>query len=76
MMTDFFANNGVSSKGLGEEKWDVALYEALLNGGEQLEDMNMHEASEEVVVQLAAHGVIGKKVDQMETGFMTASVIG
>ncbi|KAH6766008.1 hypothetical protein C2S52_016991 [Perilla frutescens var. hirtella] len=82
-MNDFFANDGVSSKGLGEEKWDAAQYEALLKGGEQvtsvleemimlLEDMNMDEASEEVAVQLAAQGVIGKRVDQMETGFMMA----
>ncbi|KAG6436789.1 hypothetical protein SASPL_101691 [Salvia splendens] len=38
----------------------------------QLEDMNMDEASEEVAVQLAAQGVIGKRVDQMESGFMMA----
>ncbi|KAL1536420.1 Protein PEP-RELATED DEVELOPMENT ARRESTED 1, chloroplastic [Salvia divinorum] len=37
-----------------------------------LEDMNMDEASEEVAVQLAAQGVIGKRVDQMESGFMMA----
>ncbi|KAL3828956.1 hypothetical protein ACJIZ3_017758 [Penstemon smallii] len=34
--------------------------------------MNMDEASEEVAVQLAAQGVIGKRVDQMESGFMMA----
>lgn len=39
---------------------------------EQLEDMNMDEASEEVAVQLAAQGVIGKRVDEMESGFMMA----
>lgn len=65
------------------EKWDSSHYEALLNGGEQvtsvleemaklLEDENMDEASEEVAVQLAAQGVIGKRVDQMESGFMMA----
>ncbi|XP_034690461.1 protein PEP-RELATED DEVELOPMENT ARRESTED 1, chloroplastic-like [Vitis riparia] len=37
-----------------------------------LEDMNMDEASEEVAVELAAQGVIGKRVDQMESGFMMA----
>ncbi|XP_042044854.1 protein PEP-RELATED DEVELOPMENT ARRESTED 1, chloroplastic-like [Salvia splendens] len=73
--------NGDTSK--GEEKWDASQYQALLKGGEQvtsvleemiklLEDMNMDEASEEVAVQLAAQGVIGKRVDQMESGFMMA----
>lgn len=38
----------------------------------QLEDMSMDEASEEVAVELAAQGVIGKRVDQMESGFMMA----
>ena len=38
----------------------------------QLEDMKMDEASEEVAVQLAAQGVIGKRVDEMEAGFMMA----
>ncbi|OMO74596.1 hypothetical protein COLO4_26571 [Corchorus olitorius] len=58
-------------------------YEALLKGGDQvisvleeiitlLEDMNMDEASEEVAVELAAQGVIGKRVDEMEGGFMMA----
>lgn len=32
----------------------------------------MDEASEEVAVHLAAQGVIGKRVDQMEAGFMMA----
>lgn len=32
----------------------------------------MDEASEEVAVQLAAQGVIGKRVDEMESGFMMA----
>ncbi|KAL8531106.1 hypothetical protein ACS0TY_007933 [Phlomoides rotata] len=81
-MYDFFANEDVSTYGKGE-KWDAAQYEALLTGGEQvtsvleemiklLEDMNMDEASEEVAVQLAAQGVIGKRVEQMESGFMMA----
>ncbi|KAI8523333.1 hypothetical protein RHMOL_Rhmol13G0065200 [Rhododendron molle] len=38
----------------------------------QLEDMNMDEASEKLAVELAAHGVIGKRVDEMESGFMMA----
>ncbi|KAG8388863.1 hypothetical protein BUALT_Bualt02G0169200 [Buddleja alternifolia] len=83
-MGELFANDDVSSKGIGEDqKWSAAQYEALLTGGEQvtsvleemaklLEDMNMDEASEEVAVQLAAQGVIGKRVDQMESGFMMA----
>lgn len=32
----------------------------------------MDEASEEMAVQLAAQGVIGKRVDEMESGFMMA----
>lgn len=32
----------------------------------------MDEASEEIAVQLAAQGVIGKRVDEMESGFMMA----
>lgn len=32
----------------------------------------MDEASEEMAVQLAAQAVIGKRVDQMESGFMMA----
>ncbi|KAG8642021.1 protein PEP-RELATED DEVELOPMENT ARRESTED 1, chloroplastic [Manihot esculenta] len=70
-----------------DEKWndklDSSQYEALLKGGEQvtsvlqemitlLEDMNMDEASEKVAVELAAQGVIGKRVDEMESGFMMA----
>ncbi|XP_021733517.1 protein PEP-RELATED DEVELOPMENT ARRESTED 1, chloroplastic-like [Chenopodium quinoa] len=65
------------------EKPDNSQYEAILKGGEQvtsvlqeiitlLEDMYMDEASEEVAVQLAAQGVIGKRVDEMESGFMMA----
>ncbi|KAL5702936.1 Protein PEP-RELATED DEVELOPMENT ARRESTED 1 [Ranunculus cassubicifolius] len=79
-------NNGANPQINGakeENKLDSAQYEALLNGGEQvtsvlqemitlLEDMNMNEASEEVAVEIAAQGVIGKRVDQMEAGFMMA----
>lgn len=65
---------------MGEPNSDL---EALLKGGHQvtsvlqemvdlLEDMKMDEASEEVAVQLAAQGVIGKRVDEMEAGFMMA----
>ncbi|XP_050208191.1 protein PEP-RELATED DEVELOPMENT ARRESTED 1, chloroplastic [Mercurialis annua] len=65
------------------EKVESSHYEAILKGGEQvtsvlqemitlLEDMNMDEASEKVAVELAAQGVIGKRVDEMETGFMMA----
>lgn len=39
---------------------------------QQLEDMNMDEASEKVAVELAAQGVIGKRVDEMESGFIMA----
>ncbi|KAF4370341.1 hypothetical protein G4B88_013025 [Cannabis sativa] len=67
----------------GTKKFDPSECEALLKGGEQvtsvleemiilLEDMNMDEASEEVAVELAAQGVIGKRVDEMESGFMMA----
>lgn len=38
----------------------------------QLKDLNMDDASEDVVVEIAAHGVIGKRVDEMEAGFMMA----
>ncbi|KAG7539830.1 hypothetical protein ISN45_Aa07g001080 [Arabidopsis thaliana x Arabidopsis arenosa] len=34
--------------------------------------MNMNEASENVAVELAAQGVIGKRVDEMESWFMMA----
>ncbi|XP_030547829.1 protein PEP-RELATED DEVELOPMENT ARRESTED 1, chloroplastic [Rhodamnia argentea] len=67
----------------GNRKVDSAQYEAVLKGGEQvtsvlqemitlLEDMKMDEASEKVAVELAAQGVIGKRVDEMEPGFMMA----
>lgn len=63
--------------------WGTSQYEALLKGGEQvtsvleemanlLEDDQMDEESEELAVLLAAQGVIGKRVDQMESGFMMA----
>ncbi|XP_077211236.1 protein PEP-RELATED DEVELOPMENT ARRESTED 1, chloroplastic isoform X4 [Tasmannia lanceolata] len=67
----------------GQDKWDSSKYEALLNGGEQvtsvlkemlklLEDMNMDDTSEAAAVELVAQGVIGKRVDEMESGFMLA----
>ncbi|KAG2669713.1 hypothetical protein I3843_14G044700 [Carya illinoinensis] len=76
-------DKGSRNGGKGNQKLDNSQYEALLKGGEQvtsvlqemitiLEDMNMDEASEEVAVELAAQGVIGKRVDQMESGFMMA----
>ena len=34
--------------------------------------MNMDETSEKVAVELAAQGVIGKRVDEMESNFMMA----
>ncbi|XP_027336395.1 protein PEP-RELATED DEVELOPMENT ARRESTED 1, chloroplastic [Abrus precatorius] len=57
--------------------------QALLRGGDQvisvleemillLDDMNMDEESEKVAVELAAQGVIGKRVDEMESDFMMA----
>ncbi|KAL5794503.1 hypothetical protein ACOSP7_003097 [Xanthoceras sorbifolium] len=67
----------------GDPKMEGSQCEILLKGGEQvtsvlqemitlLEDMNMDDASEEVAVELAAQGVIGKRVDQMESGFIMA----
>ncbi|KAK1290826.1 hypothetical protein QJS10_CPB18g00932 [Acorus calamus] len=67
----------------GEDNWDSSKYEALLRGGEQvtsvlqemlelLKDMDLDEASEAAAVELAAQGVIGKRVDEMESGFMLA----
>ncbi|URE29325.1 hypothetical protein MUK42_15557 [Musa troglodytarum] len=68
-----------------DDKWDSSKYEALLRGGEQVTsvlqdmvnlladmDMDMDEASERVAVEIAAQGVIGKRVDEMESGFMMA----
>ncbi|KAH9794130.1 protein PEP-RELATED DEVELOPMENT ARRESTED 1 [Citrus sinensis] len=67
----------------GDQEMNNAQYEAILKGGEQvtsvlqemitlLENMNMNEASAEVAVELTAQGVIGKRVDEMEPGFMMA----
>ncbi|KAJ6956549.1 hypothetical protein NC652_007582 [Populus alba x Populus x berolinensis] len=66
-----------------DEKPDPFQHEVILKGGEQvisvlqemitlLEDLNMDDASEKVAVELVAHGVIGKRVDEMEAGFMMA----
>ncbi|KAM7262880.1 hypothetical protein ACFE04_000563 [Oxalis oulophora] len=66
-----------------DQRMDTEQYQALLRGGEQvtsvlqemitlLEDMQMDAASEKVAVELAAQGVIGKRVDQMESGFINA----
>ncbi|XP_031474882.1 protein PEP-RELATED DEVELOPMENT ARRESTED 1, chloroplastic isoform X1 [Nymphaea colorata] len=74
---------GSSSLNDGDDRPDSSNYEALLRGGEQvtsvlqemvklLEDMDMDEKSEEVAVELAAQGVIGQRVDQMEPGFLMA----
>lgn len=80
----FGAQNGrMENHGPETGDFDSSQYEVLLKGGEQvtsileemaklLEDMKMDEASEEVAVQLAAQGVIGKRVDEMESGFMMA----
>lgn len=62
---------------------DSDTQEALLRGGAQvtsvleemiklLEDMEMDAASEAVAVEIAAQGVIGKRVDEMESGFIMA----
>lgn len=66
-----------------QQNSDSSEYDDVIKGGEQvvsvlqemvtlLEDMNMDDAQEEVAVQLAAQGVIGKRVDEMESGFMMA----
>ncbi|XP_061967813.1 protein PEP-RELATED DEVELOPMENT ARRESTED 1, chloroplastic isoform X2 [Populus nigra] len=66
-----------------DEKPDPFQHEVIIKGGEQvisvlqemitlLEDLNMDDASEKVAVELVAHGVIGKRVDEMEAGFMMA----
>lgn len=34
--------------------------------------MDIDEAFEQVTVEISAQGVIGKRVDEMETGFMMA----
>ncbi|GAB2226341.1 hypothetical protein Drorol1_Dr00022143 [Drosera rotundifolia] len=79
------AKDGPSSKVEDRlnDKLDGSEYEAILKGGDQvtsvlkemitlLEDLDMDEATEEAAVELVAHGVIGKRVDQMEAGFMMA----
>ncbi|KAF7064537.1 hypothetical protein CFC21_070834 [Triticum aestivum] len=64
-------------------KWDPAECDALLRGGEQvasvlqemltlMEDMEMDGAFAPVVVELVAQGVIGNRVDEMESGFLMA----
>ncbi|XP_059305028.1 protein PEP-RELATED DEVELOPMENT ARRESTED 1, chloroplastic isoform X2 [Lycium ferocissimum] len=81
---EFGAQNGrPENPGPESGNFDSSQYEVILKGGEQvtsvleemaklLEDTKMDEASEEVAVQLAAQGVIGKRVDEMESGFMMA----
>lgn len=81
---EFRAQNGrLENHGPEIGDLDTSQYELLLKGGEQvtsvleemaklLEDMKMDEASEDIAVQLAAQGVIGKRVDEMESGFMMA----
>ncbi|XP_060203045.1 protein PEP-RELATED DEVELOPMENT ARRESTED 1, chloroplastic [Lycium barbarum] len=81
---EFGAQNGrAENPGPESGNFDSSQYEVILKGGEQvtsvleemaklLEDMKMDEASEEVAVRLAAQGVIGKRVDEMESGFMMA----
>ncbi|KAK8933419.1 hypothetical protein KSP39_PZI015886 [Platanthera zijinensis] len=66
-----------------DQNTDSDMKEAIIRGGEQvtsvleeminlLEDMEMDEASELVAVEIAAQGVIGKRVDEMESGFVMA----
>lgn len=38
----------------------------------QLDDMEMDETSEAAALKIVAQGVIGKRVDEMEGGFMMA----
>ncbi|KAM0935804.1 hypothetical protein DsansV1_C27g0196721 [Dioscorea sansibarensis] len=65
------------------ESWDSEDYQIFLKGGDQvisvlqemlklLEDMDMDEDSEKAAVEVVAQGVVGKRVDEMETGFMMA----
>ncbi|KAL6592961.1 hypothetical protein ACP70R_049257 [Stipagrostis hirtigluma subsp. patula] len=74
-----------SPASLGDDpsKWDPAECDALLRGGEQvasvlqemltlMEDMEMDGSFEPVAVELVAQGVIGKRVDEMESGFLMA----
>lgn len=81
-----FVESERASRSHNQEQFNQKLdasHEALLKGGEQvtsvlqemitlLEDMNMDATAEEVAVQLVAQGVIGKRVDQMESSFMMA----
>lgn len=67
-----------------DEKWDYEKYRALLSGGEEvtsvmkemielLEDMTKMDAqSEEIVVQIAAQGVVGKRLEKFDSSFMMA----
>lgn len=67
-----------------DEKWDYEKYQALLRGGEEvtsvmkemielLEDMTKMDAqSEEIVVQIAAQGVVGKRLERFDSSFMMA----
>uniref|UniRef100_A0A0E0MF20 Protein PEP-RELATED DEVELOPMENT ARRESTED 1, chloroplastic n=1 Tax=Oryza punctata TaxID=4537 RepID=A0A0E0MF20_ORYPU len=74
-----------SPASLGDDpsKWDPAECDALLRGGEQvasvlqemlklMEDMEMDGSFEPLAVELVAQGVIGKRVDEMESGFLMA----
>ncbi|KAL5204470.1 hypothetical protein ABZP36_009341 [Zizania latifolia] len=74
-----------SPASLGDDpaKWDPVECDALLRGGEQvasvlqemvtlMEDMEMDGTFEPVAVELVAQGVIGKRVDEMESGFLMA----
>ncbi|KAG5252259.1 hypothetical protein OIU76_008468 [Salix suchowensis] len=76
-------NKGRRTQQEWDEKPDPFQHEVIIKGGEQvisvlqemitlLEDLNMDDASEKVAVELVAHGVIGKRVDEMEAGFMMA----
>ncbi|AES58712.2 hypothetical protein MtrunA17_Chr1g0146581 [Medicago truncatula] len=78
-----FPLNELLNRNKNSEEDTSAQREALLKGGDQvisvlqemitlLEDMDMDEESEKVAVELAAQGVIGKRVDQMESDFMMA----
>lgn len=78
-----FSPTSLPSLDSEHDKLDPSQYEALLKGGEQvtsllqemltlLEDMELDAASETAAVELAAQGVIGKRVDEMESGFMMA----
>lgn len=67
-----------------DEKWDYEKYQALLRGGEEvtsvmkemielLDDMTKMDAqSEEIVVQIAAQGVVGKRLERFDSSFMMA----